>query len=460
MLQRYRISGKDRESGEAIEITVQADGIEGATAKAAQRNISAESIVLEQTSSPPPPPLISPLPKEQKANDNARIDPEKASQKNRHRWWLLIVGFVILITAPAYPIISLLFGLSILFLCFAVFIPQVKGISYRLIKIDPAKPWRKRFRLTIYGMIGFFFMLFAWSSFEMKAEEQRAAARQAAAAAESQRLAQEANAKVAALVKESESYAESGDLQNAVQKVDTALSVPHATDIHKARKLQSLLGYANDPERVKSALVNLSEDEFGKIENSKTVPDSLISGYTGLDQAILAVANNVRDQASAARKELKRERIEKERVAKEAAAKAEAERKAREVAAAEARQKAERERQAAEEARRKEAEKEVQNRLDSYMKVLNAADVRLIKSVSVGRISDDMWEATLTVDNLWHIRHYQIRLQDAQTLWEVWARIASPNDPDKARIKLVDQNGNEVGGSRFLAGSLIWVKED
>lgn len=58
-----------------------------------------------------------------------------------------------------------------------------------------------------------------------------------------------------------------------------------------------------------------------------------------------------------------------------------------------------------------------------------------------------MWYLTLTVGNMWHIRHKQIRLQDAQTLWEAWAAIASPSDPEKAWLHLVDRRGNRVGGS-------------
>ena len=137
-----------------------------------------------------------------------------------------------------------------------------------------------------------------------------------------------------------------------------------------------------------------------------------------------------------------------------------AEQAAPQLAAAEAKRRAEKQRQAEEKAKREAAEEEVRDRLDAYIALLNAAEVKLINNVSVERIGDDIWEATLTVDNLWHIRHHQIRLQDAQTLWEAWARIASPEEPDKARIKLADLRGNEVGGSRVWGGSLIWVKED
>jgi hypothetical protein len=68
-------------------------------------------------------------------------------------------------------------------------------------------------------------------------------------------------------------------------------------------------------------------------------------------------------------------------------------------------------------------------------------------------------EAVITVTNSWHYQPYQTRLQAAQNLWKVWATLASPDKPDRARIKLVDLNGNRVGGSSWLAGSVIDVSK-
>ena len=65
----------------------------------------------------------------------------------------------------------------------------------------------------------------------------------------------------------------------------------------------------------------------------------------------------------------------------------------------------------------------------------------------------------ITVSNLWHTQSKQIRYQSAQNLWKIWASIHSPDSSDDARIKLVDYNGNEVGGSRVVAGSMIWVQD-
>jgi hypothetical protein len=76
----------------------------------------------------------------------------------------------------------------------------------------------------------------------------------------------------------------------------------------------------------------------------------------------------------------------------------------------------------------------------------------------------------IVVNNAWHYEPYQLRLQVAQNLWKIWAGIHSPNNPGHSWIRIVDYNGNEVGGSKVPSwssiifgsggdGSSIWVKE-
>lgn len=420
MPQRYRITGKDYDTAEPVEIVISSGSIEEANSKAAQRMISVESVALVVPpiagASPSSTPR-TPIEPETLINASPQIDTRRVPPK-RHRWWLLFVGLIILFATPAYPSIAMAFGLFLLFICGGVLVPQTRPLSYRLIKIDPNKPWRKGLRLTAYGTIGLFFVLFALSGFEMKAKEQRESARRAAAEAESQRLTQEANAQVLKLVQESEQDAEFGNLQAAAEKLDAAFAVPNARDLGKARNLQAKLAYARDVEQVKAVLVKLPDDQFGRILDLQELPEELLSGYSGLDKAILASIDKVKDQVVNERQKIARARLEKERIAQEAAAKAEADREAKMRAADEARRKAEAERQAkqiaaeeerrkaeelrlaAEVAQKKEAAEESQRRLDSYIALLNAADVKLIKNVSVSEVTDDVWEAKLTVDNL------------------------------------------------------------
>lgn len=77
----------------------------------------------------------------------------------------------------------------------------------------------------------------------------------------------------------------------------------------------------------------------------------------------------------------------------------------------------------------------------------------LIAGASVdGKLGADL--LIVTVGATWHRVVRQERLIAAKKLWEVWAEINTPTDMDASRIKLVDVNGNSVGGSGVMGSSV------
>lgn len=84
-------------------------------------------------------------------------------------------------------------------------------------------------------------------------------------------------------------------------------------------------------------------------------------------------------------------------------------------------------------------------------------DSSLVSKANISSISQDLLEIHVT--NSFVLQPYQIRLQGAQNLWRLWAAIHTPDHQDTSRIRILDMNGNEIGGSRMWGGSLIWVSE-
>jgi len=371
------------------------------------------------------------------------------AKRPRPRYWMILAILALLICAPFLPHLALWAGVLLVALLVLAFVPKVKDWSRRLLRLDPARPVRLGIKVAVLGLAGLMLLLFSWAGFAAKAERQRAAARQAAERAEDQRLETEANAEVTALIGKAKQNLESGSIDSAIEALQTALQTEHATEFGAAQALRRKIAQATEGDAIRETLIGLSDAAFAEFQEGRSVPSQLRFGYAVLDEKAEELARAQVADAAAAREQRREQRLVEEK-----------ERQERARAAAEAARRSEEEQKRRAEAREQAAQQEVQKRLDAYMAVLKAADVGLVKRVAVRKVGDDIWEATLTVDNLWHIRHYQIRLQDAQTLWEAWARIASPNDLDKARISLVDLNGNEVGGSRWLAGSLIWAKKD
>lgn len=178
--------------------------------------------------------------------------------------------------------------------------------------------------------------------------------------------------------------------------------------------------------------------ENGDMEKAKLYCNMAIEA----DVELLPQSKEIRDFVVSVREEHAR-KVEQDKLEEEAKNKAEVAKK-----------------EAEEEKQKRNSEMETRKRLDTFIAVLEKLEITVVESIRVQQIATDIWEAEIKVRNTWHLKPYQIRLQDAQNLWSAWATIASPEEPDSARIKIVDLNGNEVGGSRVLAGSLIWVQEN
>lgn len=411
MLQRYRIEGRDITTNEVVELVLQSESIEAAIAKARALGISIDSVelALAQTPNTSRPNLTS-TPIGQAATLGNVTEKLPAKTQSSRRGCLIVgLGFVFLGVCAAAPIIPFFLSVALAFVCVGTSVPKFRDFSCQVLRIDPENQRNERLRLVICSVSCVALLVFSAICYEAKLDNERRLALVAAQREEQERVTNEANLIVTTLLAESVAAAEAGDLAGAEENLANALAVPNATDLHAVKKLRDYVDLVTKPGHIESALDDLSEGEYRKLKTSGALPSSLISGYQGLDKLI----------ATSAQKAI-----------------------------------------TAAQAKSAEEERKVESLRATFLIALKAVEVNLIKDVSVQKIGGDLWAATLTVEDIWHLRHEQIRLQDAQALWEAWATLASPDDLDKARITLVDHRGNEVGGSRIWAGSLIWVKED
>lgn len=99
--------------------------------------------------------------------------------------------------------------------------------------------------------------------------------------------------------------------------------------------------------------------------------------------------------------------------------------------------------------------------LNSYIKALDEAGMnQFVEKVSYRYDSLEECSIVVKVRNTWHYQPKQLRLQAAQNLWDIWSKSYYLEDKkDKCRMDLTDLNGNNVGGSSWLGGSLINVKD-
>jgi hypothetical protein len=433
---KYTVSGTDHESGAFIELTVEAADIQSAAAIATRKGVDVAGVRVASSPNSPPSSAASPSILIQK--------------KRRMRVWLTFALLIAGIMAPFVPAVPLWAGLVIagLVLLYLVMPPARRPVG-AFLRVSPERPAWRAIKLTGFVLVGILLIGVSFTGKESVRQRAEFAAKQEVERQAKAQAQAEATAKVSGLVVSARAALTEGEISKAESLLDEASKVAEASNRGTARALSDKIRNSADSGWILMSLVGAPENEFARFRGGGAPPSSLDFGFAALTNRAVALARPQVDAAVIHREEAKRQ----------AEAASEAARKAREERVAAERKVAE-QRAADEEAAKEATQREVKDRLDSYMAVLNAADVKLVDSVSVRRIGNKTWEATLTVRDIWHLRHYQLRLQDAQTLWEAWAVIASHSEPDLARIKLVDGNGNEVGGSRMWGGSLIWVQND
>lgn len=435
---RYVISGTDKETGKAAELTIDAADVPSAAAVAGRKGIDVESI--RRTGDP----IAEVAPRVR----GVQPSPPPAKTKPARRLWLGLVLAVGFITSPFYPDIPNWLGIIVLAMVALYFVPLMRRPMGKFLRVTSDRPYLRTLKLGSIVVLGAFFLLCASTGREvvrnMKESQARdEAERQALAAAQAT-----ATAKVTELIEQARTALSSGDVSTAIGFLDQAVRVEHAQNRGLAATLRQEVNNSEDAGWVLEALASAQDDEFEAFASGGPLPGTLDLGYPVLSDRVILLARPQLDAAVA-------KRVENKRLAAEAA---EAERQRREEAAI-AQRKAAEQKPALEKSQKEAAKAEIQNQLDQFMAVLNSAEPKLVESVSVNR-NGDIWTAKITVKNIFHLRHKQLRTQDAQTMWEWWASIASPKDADKARISLVDHKGNEVGGSRLIAGSLIWVQDE
>lgn len=306
---------------------------------------------------------------------------EQTRKGRKHRLWVALLVVGALIAVPFTPEFALWFGIILLGLCMGAFVkaaadlvslsdrmdsasgvgravgrmltvlPTVQDFSRRLLRLDPSEKWRSGLRFALYGLTALVLIVAGWTGAAYKAEQEGTAAKHAADEAEQRRLANEANAKVEALVFDATNALKVGDIDAAKEKVRAALAIRYANDFAKPRKLAQQIGNATDPSRIRAALMELTDEAFQQLRQSGTLPPQMTSGYEALDLRTAELARPEVEQVAQAREnrrlaqlEAERKREEDARLTAEAAArKADAERQLKAAAEAEAARKAEEE---------------------------------------------------------------------------------------------------------------------
>jgi hypothetical protein len=429
---RFSVVGSDPETGLHLELVVDAPSLEDAAAIARRRQVHVMAVTPAEAQQPP----AASSPRRRGFRTTSTAASERPGRGLRATANVLLVGA--LFTAISYPLATLAVSGALLG-AIATFVvaPKSRGALRRVLGVWSDRPVHGAAKLAALVLYGAFLVTFGLTAHESlereRAKQAQQRAQDAAAALRTGQLATE----VRSLLGEARGALQDGDIAKGEELTRKAVAVKMAPNRDDAVALLSKIESATDPARTLVLLTSMPAREFTMFSESGQLTASLDSGFEVLNARQL---DRARAQLAAATEK-------RAKLAEEEEARREEARKNREAQA---------QRQ---HARAASGPRTLQENVEFYKALLEANNATIVEGVTAQQIGDNTWEATLTVADVWHIKHKQIRLQDAQTLWETWAMIASPQDQDRARIKIVDHRGNEVGGSRVWGGSLIWVNE-
>jgi hypothetical protein len=306
---RYIVTGTDQETGQPIELTVEAADVPAAAAMGAKKGVTVSGVRAVTQAAPPlmppmPPPRQAPpvMPTRTPVVPSAPPTPKKKVV----RIWLSLVLLIAAILAPVIPGVPLWAGIVVLALVGLYMLPPLRRGVGGFLRVSPDRPVWRVFKLTAFVLIGASLIGLSFAGRQVaEAVKAAEAEREAAVLAKAQADA-EASAKVAGLVDDAKKSLDAGDLTKAGSLLDIALS-GSAPNRGLAESLRTSIRNSADAEWVAATLVSASDEEFARFRDGGSPPKALDFGHAVLTDRAVALARPQIGVTAGKREEVKRQ---------------------------------------------------------------------------------------------------------------------------------------------------------
>lgn len=233
------------------------------------------------------------------------------------RYWIPLIIVAIVVTAVIAPGLMLAAGILLILLVICAFIPKARELPRRALRLDPTRRVNTGVRLACCGLVGVFLVALGRSASRFSEEQEQIAGQLASQRAEQVRLTNDANAKVRSLFEEADAALQAGNIELAIQRLDSAAKIPQATELSDVNDLRGRIDSATNPEGVRGIMVGLSDDEFEQLRRSNETPTPLRFGYAVLEARAAEIANEVFSEVAKKREEQRQKRLADERKRRE-----------------------------------------------------------------------------------------------------------------------------------------------
>src|SRR5262245_13226956 len=230
---RFIVAGIDRESGQHMEMMLDAADVASAAAMADRKGVSAVSVVPANGAVRQAPPAFRP-PIGQSGPAPESLYPA-SSPKPRRRLWLVLFLAVSGFLAPFFPHYTMGVGitLGVLVLAYLTLSPLRRGLGYFL-RVSPERPTSRVVKLCGFAFTAALLTRLATAGAAMQKEAAVAAARAAAEAEGKAKAEAAANEQVIALVERAKAALNASDLVAAETALDQAAKTKAAKNLRLA----------------------------------------------------------------------------------------------------------------------------------------------------------------------------------------------------------------------------------
>lgn len=421
---KFRATGRDKNTGEHLEMTFEAPNAQAAFAAAEGRGIVVEAVNPVTAAPPPiPHPQHAAVPQYAPAPVYVQQPQYAAAPAPRKsiRAWAVLFVIGSLIMAAVSPAIGFMLAGLLVVLLIVYFIPGGATAVRGPLGVSPGRPVTTTLKLIFVGGLAIFIFALAGSSKERAESRKREAEQSAAMLAEQQKLTREANAKVDVLMADVRKQFQARNVAAGMNGVKSVLATPNAMNKADAQRISDAVALSKDAARVKTLLVAMSDEEFNAFSTTQKVPPAFDGVYPVVTDSIVALAKPLVATIGPERVALAKKQAQEE------------EQRKQEAVAAAARAE-----QAAAAARKAEADKTAAARAKFEKK--------MTETLHVGYTTYCAWSAKWSDK----ISDNQFLDKRANANWLV-INMTIRNDDKKARtvppIKLIDEDGREYDAS-------------
>lgn len=252
-----------------------------------------------------------------------------------------------------------------------------------------------------------------------------------------ERAVDRGTARIATLLADARTAIEEHRNADAQVLLKDALWIRPGEGADVAQRALRSIALSEDPGGVERIMSELDDAEFDALAASLKLPPALATGYVALDAQVTKHALQSLSRVAETRRQRKIDRERAERDERERIAREEQEAAARKVA------------EATERARVAGTVRE------KMLADFKRSPVELIADIQVRARRGEGYTADVTVTNLWHVRHKQIRLQDAQTLLASLIAAMPAECRGSPRLNILDLGGNKVGGTDMWGSATV-----